>query len=79
MPAPPSDYRYTVEGELLTQAEIVERVLRDHPRLKVNTIHNRIRAGARTWRKLGEHPAVGQQRRRQEIKRVISSAFKSGR
>ena len=47
-----ADWRYTIEGEKLTAAEVVARVLADHPKLKADTIRKRLKAGVRTWRLL---------------------------
>lgn len=73
------EYRYTVEGELLTRAEIVERVLRDHPKLRADTVRKRIDGGARTWKQLGQKPAAGMTQRRLQIKNEISRAFRKSR
>lgn len=76
---PPPEYRYTVEGEPLTRGEIVERVLRDHPKLRADTVRKRIDGGARTWKQLGQQPAAGMTLRRLQIKGEISRAFRKRR
>lgn len=69
-------YRYTVEGEKLTMAEIVARVLEAHPKLKVSTIRKRVIAGLRTWRLLGQSAAAGDAQRRESIRRSLGRVYR---
>lgn len=69
-------YRYTVEGEKLTMAEIVARVLEAHPKLKASTIRKRVIAGLRTWRLLGQSAAEGDERRRNSIRRSLGKLYR---
>jgi len=69
-------YRYTIEGELLTIAEIVARV----PGIKPDTVRDRVDRGARTWVLLTRPPGVGRQKQREATKlRVAAGLFRSSR
>lgn len=71
-----ADWRYTIEGEKLTAAEAVARVLADHPKLKADTIRKRLKAGVRTWRLLCQSAAAGLKARRDEIRRSIAGVYR---
>lgn len=72
----PLPYRYTVEGELLTKAEIVARVKALAPTLKPDTVRRRVDSGARTWALLTQLPIDGAKLRRDKLKRAISNTFR---
>jgi len=49
----PPEHRYTIEGEQLTAGEVADRVASLAPKLKRDTVLNRlVQHGIRTWEKL---------------------------
>lgn len=63
------NYRYTIEGEHLTMGEIVARV----PRIKADTVRDRVHRGARTWAALSLPPGIGAKHRRDATKSQIAA------
>ncbi len=65
-----AEYRYTIEGEKLTLAEIKDRVYTQNPALTRDKVKARIDAGKRTWAELTMDPAAA--------KRQAPRVFKQG-
>lgn len=57
------DYKYLIEGERLTMAQIKERL----PNIRQATVRKRVYAGHRTWESLGGCPAAAVRDSRQAI------------
>jgi hypothetical protein len=55
-------FRYDVEGELLTEREVIARASSDA--LSASAIRKRLHAGDRTWARLGRPPHPPRRHRR---------------
>ena len=73
------DYRYCVEGEHLTSGEVADRVASLAPKLKRNTVINRlVRHGLRTWAQLSAPLSILRKGRLANGKKINRRMFGGG-
>lgn len=66
-----NDYRYTVDGDKVTMAEIYARC----PQIQQQLVRRRIAGGVRTWAGLGATPVRGNAAQKAESKRRLNAAL----